>query len=327
MRRREFLALVGGAVAAWPLDARAQQGEIVRHVGVLMTLLENDTEAQNRCDAFVQKLRQTGWRLGGNLRVDYRMTAGQPDELRMSAEDLVKAAADVILATGSDAMVPLLQATRSLPIVFVDVSDPVGSGFVATLTRPGGNATGFAQADMAANGQWLEMLKLIAAGVKRIAVLNDPTTGLAQFAAVKATAEALNIPMVSLDARSDAEIANGVAEFARLPDGVLVVTTSAAAMRHRDLIVALAAKYKVPAVYSERLYPAAGGLLSIGPDQNEEYRMAADYVDRILKGEKPAEMPVRASAKIRLVINRTTAHALGLVLTPSLLARADEVID
>jgi putative ABC transport system substrate-binding protein len=327
MRRRDFLCILGGATATWPLAASAQPAGRGRRIGVLMPLAENDVETQNRVAAFVKGLKESGWMLGGNMRIDYRWAADRTDELSKSAIELVALAPDVILAAGSAAVVALLQTSRSVPIVFINVYDPVGAGFVASLDRPGGNATGFARPDLAATGPWLELLGQISAGVKRVAVLRDATlTSALQFVAMQSTAQPLGIAVSTIDVRQAAEIGPAVAEFARSPGGVLVVTASASVAKHRDLIIALAAQHRLPAIYSERLYPVAGGLLSIGPDINEEYRLAAEYVDRILRGERPAELPVRASAKTQLVINKRTADALGITLPPALLARADEII-
>jgi putative ABC transport system substrate-binding protein len=328
MKRRDFLFVVGAAAATWPFAAFAQPDARMRRVGVLMPLAENDAEMQNRIAAFVRGLKEAGWNLGGNVRIDYRWTADRIDELRKSADELVKLAPDVILAVGSNSVVALLQTTRTVPIVFINVYDPVGAGFIASLDRPGGNVSGFARPDLAASGPWLAALKHISADVRRVAVLRDATlTSALQFVAMQSTAQPLGITVSTIDVRHAAEIEAAVADFARVPGGVLVVTASSSVAKHRDLIIALAAKYRLPAIYSERLYPVAGGLLSIGPDIEDEYRLAAEYINRILKGERPENMPIRASAKTRVVINKRTANALGITMPPALLARADEIIE
>jgi putative ABC transport system substrate-binding protein len=328
MQRREFLGVLGGAAVAWPLAARAQQPERVRHIGVLMYLAADDAEAQARLAAFTQALKQLGWSDGRNLRIDTRWATA--DDVRRQAAELAALAPDVLVAgTGTATVAPLLQATRTVPIVFVTVIDPVGAGFVASLAQPGGNATGFTIFEYSMSGKWLELLKEIAPGVTRVAVLRDPAvaSGIGQFGAVQIVAPSLGVDLSPVDVRDAGEIERAVTAFARSPNGGLILTASALAVTHREIIVALAARHKLPAVYSDRLHVTAGGLISYGPDRVDQFRLAAGYVDRILKGEKPADLPVQAPTKYDLVINLKTAKALGLTVPPSLLARADEVIE
>jgi putative tryptophan/tyrosine transport system substrate-binding protein len=327
MRRREFITLLGGA-AAWPLAARAQQGERVRRIGVLMVQPASDSEGQARRAAFRQSLQQLGWSEGQNLRVDTHWATANEDVRRHAAE-LAALAPDVIVATATLAVVPLQQATRMVPIVFVNVIDPVGAGFVASLARPGGNATGFTAFEYGISGKWLELLKEMAPGVTRVAVLRDPGTvaGIGQFAAIQSVAPGLRVELSPADVRDAAEIERDIAAFARTSGGGLIVTGSPSATAHRELITVLAARHKLPAVYAFRFFVTAGGLISYGPDTITQYRRAASYVDRILKGEKPADLPVQAPTKYELVINLKTARALGLEIPPTLLARADEVIE
>jgi ABC-type uncharacterized transport system substrate-binding protein len=329
MRRREFITLLSGAVAAWPLTARAQQAERMRRVGVLMPHVQNNSVALARIAALSQELQQLGWSAGRNLAIDVHFAGAFAPGIRKHAAELVAAAPDVILANGSAAVGPLLEVTRTVPIVFVIVPDPVGGGFVDNLARPGGNATGFMQFEYGLSGKWLELLKQIAPGVSRAAIMRDPTspTGTGQFGAIQSVAPALGIdvsPMGMSDAR---EIERAVAAFARGPNGGLVVTGSALAQLHRDLIITLAARHKLPAVYFERFFVTAGGLISYGPDLVDQFRRAAAYVDRILKGEKPADLPVQAPTKYETVLNLKTAKTLGLDIPPTVLARADEVIE
>jgi putative tryptophan/tyrosine transport system substrate-binding protein len=295
VRRREFITLLGGA-AGWPLAARAQQGERVRHIGVLMTLAADDPQGQARIVAFVQGLQQSGWTDGRNVRIDIRWGAGDPERMRRYAAELVALAPDVILATGSVTVGPLLQATRTVPIVFVVVPDPVGAGFVNSLARPGGNATGFLQFEYVLSGKWLELLKQLAPGITRAAVLRDPaiSAGIGQFGAIQASAPSLGVEVVPVNVRAAVEIEDAITTFARSPNGGLIVTGSTLAIVHRDLIIALAARHKLPAVYYERFFVGSGGLSSYGPNLVEQYRHGAGYVDRILKGEKPADLPVQA---------------------------------
>jgi putative tryptophan/tyrosine transport system substrate-binding protein len=329
LKRREFVTLLGGVAAAWPLAARAQQPERMRRIGVLINLAADDPEGQAREAAFLQGLQQLGWTDGRNLRIDIRRTLGDAERTRRYAAELVALAPDVILVTGSNALGPLLQATRTVPIVFVVVPDPVGAGFVDSLARPGGNATGFIAFEYGISAKWLELLKQIAPGVTRAAVLRDPaiTAGIGQFAAIQSVAPSLGVDVMPVNVRDAGEIERAVTTFARSSNGGLIVTGSALAVGHRDLIVTLAARHKLPAVYWDRAPVTGGGLISYGPDLHDQYRRAAPYVDRILKGEKPADLPVQAPTKYELVLNLKTAKALGLDVPPMLLARADEVIE
>ena len=329
MRRRDFVALLGGAAVAWPLTARAQQGERARRVGVLLPAASDDVEFQARVGAFLQGLQQSGWSIGRNLRIDTRWATANADDIRRHAAELVTLAPDVILAHGASTMRPLLQVTRSVPIVFPVAGDPVAAGFVDSLARPGGNATGFMTFEYNLSGKWLELLKEIAPGVTRAAVLRDPTviTGASQFAAIQAVAPSLRVEVNPINLRDAGEIEHAVTAFARSSNGGLIVTTGGLAQLHRDLIITLAARHKLPAVYYERSFVSGGGLLSYGADYIDQYRQAAAYVDRILKGEKPGDLPVQAPTKYETVINLKTAKALGLEIPPSLLARADEVIE
>jgi len=329
MRRREFITLFGVAALAGPRAARAQQADRVRRVGVLMSRAAGDPEEQARFAGFLQGLQKLGWTDGRNVRIDARWAAGSAAAIRKHAAELVTLVPDVIVATGSAALTPLLQASRSVPIVFATVVDPVGSGFVTSLARPGGNATGFMMFEYNLSGKWLELLKQIAPGVTRAAVLRDPaiTAGIGQFAVIQSVAPSIGIDVSAVNLGDGAEIERAITEFAREPNGGLILTASALVTVHRDLIVALAARYRLPAVYVTRFFAAAGGLVSYGPDFVGQYRQAAGYVDRILKGEKPADLPVQAPTKYELVINLKTAKALGLTVPSSLLARADEVIE
>ena len=329
MRRREFITLVGGA-AAWPMVARAQQNERVRRIGVLVASPVDDAEWQARLAAFNEGLAQLGWIEGRNVRVDTRWATTNADELRKHAAELAAPTPDVLVgASGTTTVAALLQATRTVPIVFAIVVDPVGAGFVASLARPGGNATGFTMFEYGMSGKWLELLKQIAPGVTRAAVLRDPAiaSGIGQFGAIQAVAPSLGVELSPVDVRDAPEIERAVAAFAGIPNGGLVVTGSPSSTIHRDLIIALAARYKLPAVYWERFYVAAGGLISYGPDRLDQYRQAAGYVDRILKGEKAADLPVQVPTKFQIVINQRTAKALGIAVPQSVLTRADEVIE
>jgi putative ABC transport system substrate-binding protein len=330
LHRREFITLLGGTAAAWPLAARAQQPERVPRIGVLMASAADDPENQARMAAFLQGLAQLGWTDGRNVRIDTRWATTNADDLRRHAAELAALTPDVLVAaSGTSTVAPLLQATRAVPIVFVAVVDPVGAGFVASLARPGGNATGFLMFEYGLSGKWLELLKQVAPGVTRAAVLRDAAiaSGIGQFAAVQAVAPSLGVELSPVDARDVPEIERAVAAFASSGNGGLIVTPSPVANRHRDLIATLAARHRLPAVYGSRPYVAAGGLISYGPDLIEQYRRAAGYIDRILKGEKPADLPVQAPTKYELVINLKTAKALGLEIPATLLARADEVIE
>ena len=327
--RRELLAALGGAAAAWPLAAGAQQGGRMRRVGVLQNLASDDPAEQARLMAFGQGLQELGWTIGQNVRIENRWSAGDPDRIRRNTEEMVALAPDVILASGNAGVAPLLQATRTVPVVFVIVPDPVGAGFVDSLARPGGNATGFIAYEYGLSGKWLEVLKEIAPGVTRAAVIRDPAlaSGPGQFAAIQSIAPSLGVEVSPVNVRDAGEIERAITAFAHSPNGGLIVTGSALVGIHRHLIIALAARHKLPAVYVERTYVAAGGLISYGSDFLDQYRRAASYVDRILKGEKPADLPVQQPTKYELVINLKTAKALGLEVPPTLLARADEVIE
>jgi putative ABC transport system substrate-binding protein len=330
MKRREFITLLGGAAAAWPFSARAQQVERVRRIGVAMSTAEDDAESKARIAAFLQGLQQLGWADGHNVRIDTRWWgASDADANRRYAAELVALAPDVILASGGSVMGALLQATRTVPIVFTLTVDPVGAGYVASLVRPGGNATGFTSYEYSLSGKWLELLKEIAPGTTRAAVLRDPTIpqGIGLFGAIQAVAPSFGVEVSPIDVGDAPEIERGVTAFARSANGGLIVSGSGLAAVHRNLIITLAARHKLPAVYYERFFVAAGGLVSYGPDPIDPHRRAADYVDRILKGEKPADLPVQAPTKYVLAINLKTAKALGLDVPPSLLASADEVIE
>ena len=328
MRRREFLGVLAGAVAVLPRVARAQQGKRVRRVGVLMPFTANDPEAQARNALFEQSLRELGWMVGRDLQIDYRWPGGEAASIRRDAAELVALAPDVIMTVGSLTMGPMQQATQTIPIVFVNLADPVGAGFVQSLARPGGNATGFTNYEYSMSGKWVELLKQIAPNVKRVAILRDPTSaaGIGQFSAIQSAAQSLGVNLTPVSVRDAGEIERGVTEFARSDNGGLIVTSGGTAFR-RDLIIGLASRHKLPAVYPFRYYAKDGGLITYGPDPRDSVRHAAAYVDRILKGEKPADMPVQAPTTYELVINLKTAQALGLTVPPSLLARADVVIE
>jgi putative tryptophan/tyrosine transport system substrate-binding protein len=328
MRRRDFIAGLG-AVAACPLDARAHQDGRVRRIGVLLPATADDAVFQTWIGAFLQGLALSGWTIGRNVRIDTRWATVNAAEIRRHAAELVSLAPDVILATGASSLAPLLQATRTAPIVFANVSDPVGNGFADSLAQPGGNASGFMIFEFSICGKWLELVKQIAPGITRAAVLRDPTQGggTSQFAVIQAVAPSLKVEVNPVNMRSDAgEIERGIATFASAPNGGLIVTASGAAIHHRELIIALAARHKLPAVCWERYFVADGGLISYGPNIIDQYRQAARYVDRILRGEKPADLPVQAPSKYDTVINLKTAKALGLTIPETLLATANEVI-
>jgi putative ABC transport system substrate-binding protein len=328
-RRREFITLFGGAAATWPLVARAQQAGAVRRIGVLTGLAANDPEGQARIAAFLQGLEESGWSVGRNVRIDIRWSAGNAADTRKYAAELVALAPDIILASTTPAVAALLQATRTIPIVFTVVADPVGAGFVDSLARPGGNATGFITFEYGLAAKWPELLKEIAPGTTRAAVLRDPaiTAGIGQFAAIQTAAPSLGMEIVPVNVRDPGEIERGVAAFARVPNGGVIVTGSPLLALHRDLIIMLTARHKLPAVYNTRYFVADGGLMAYGPDLVGQHRPAARYVDRILKGEKPADLAVQTPTKYELVINLKTAKALGIDVPPTLLARADEVIE
>ena len=327
MKRREFITLLGGA-AAWPLAARSQQSERVRHIGVLMHVAATDPEGQAQVAALLQALQQLGWSDGRNVRIDTRWGENDVDRDRTYAAELVALAPDVILAAGTLSVAALRRETRTIPIVFNSVSDPVGAGFVDNLARPGGNITGFMIYEYSLSGKWLELLKEIAPRLTRAAVLRDSANpaGIAQFGAIRATASSLGVDVSPINARDAGEIERSIAAFASSADGGLIVTGSALEC-HSDLIITLAARYKLPAVYFVRYYVAAGGLISYGPDLVDQFRRAAGYVDRILRGEKPADLPVQAPTKYETVLNLKTAKALGLDIPATVLARADEVIE
>jgi putative tryptophan/tyrosine transport system substrate-binding protein len=329
MRRREFIAFLGGGIAGWPLAARAQQPERVRRIGVLMPLAADDPEARARLIAFMQALQHLGWADGRNVEIDTRWGALNAGDIRKFAAELVELAPDVIFTMSSVTVAALLQATRTIPIVFTIVADPVGAGYVDSLARPGGNATGFTIYEYSISGKWLELLKEIAPRVTRAAVLRDPAiaSGPGQFAAIQAVAASLGVELRPVDVRDAGEIERAIAVVAQSANSGVIVTGSTGAAAHRELIIALAARHRLPAVYNSRFWPAGGGLISYGPDFLDQFRRAASYVDRILKGEKPADLPVQAPTKYELVINLKTAKALGLEVPPTLLARADTVIE
>jgi putative tryptophan/tyrosine transport system substrate-binding protein len=328
VRRREFIGLLGSATA-WPVAARAQQPDRMRRIGVLTTIAADDPEAQARLTTFRAHLEQLGWTDRRNMQIETRFGGGDADRIRKSATELVALAPDVILAIATPALAPLLQLTHTVPIVFVIVADPVGAGFVDSLARPAGNATGFTTYDYSASAKWLELLKEIAPSVKRVGVLRDPalTLGTAQFAAIQAMAPTVGVEVTPIGLRDAGEIERGIDALARMSNAGLVVTGSSLTVVHRHLIIALAARHKLPAIYYERFPVKDGGLFSYGPSHLDQLRLAAGYVDRILKGEKPADLPGQAPTKYELVINLKTAKALGLTVPPSLLARADEVIE
>jgi putative tryptophan/tyrosine transport system substrate-binding protein len=329
VKRRAFIAGIGAAAASLPLASRAQQPGRMRRIGVLVGASADRMDAQTRHATLLQGLQQLGWSEGRNLRIDTRWGAADADDIRKYAAELVALAPDVILAAGNAPVERLLQATRTVPIVFVIVLDPVGSGIVDSLSRPGGNATGFMQFEYSLTAKWLELLKQVAPGVTRAAVLRDSAiaAGIGQFAVIQSVARSVGVEVSPINGRDASEIERAIAAFARTSNGGLIVTASALAGVHRELIITLAARHKLPAVYSNRFFVAAGGLISYGADFIDQYRRAAGYVDRILKGEKPADLPVQAPSMYELVINLKTAKALGLELPPTLLARADEVIE
>jgi putative ABC transport system substrate-binding protein len=329
MRRREFIALVGSGIAGWPLAARAQQPDRVRRIGVLLPAAADDPVWQTRFGAFLQGLQQSGWTIGHNVRIDTRWATIKAAEIRRHAAELAALAPDVILAYGTSTLPSVLQATRTVPTVFLAVGDPVGAGLVDSLARPGGNATGFMAYEWSLSGKWLELLKQIAPSVTRAAVLRDTSigSGASQFAVIQALAPSLRVEVSPVNVSSAGEIERAVADFARAPNGGLIAAGSSPLRFHRDRIVKLAARHKLPAVYFERVFVDAGGLISYGPNYIDQFRQAAGYVDRVLKGEKPADLPVQAPTKYELVINLKTAKALGLEIPPMLLARADEVIE
>ena len=330
MKRREFITLLGGTAAAWSANARAQQQfERMGRIGVLMNLSADDPESVARVAAFQESLRDLGWIVGRNIQMDVRWAPGNFGDNRKYAAELVALAPDAILASTTVALGPLLELTRTIPIVFVNATDPVGGGYVESLARPGGNATGFLLFEYSMSAKWLELLKEIAPRLSRVAVLRDPTiaAGTGQFGAIQAVAPALGVELHPLNIRDAGEIERALGAFARGANGGLIVTASTLATLHRELIVTLAARQKLPAIYFFRFFVARGGLISYGPNPIDPYRRAASYVDRILKGEKPGDLPVQAPTKYELVVNLKTAKALGLTVPQSVLARADEVIE
>jgi len=328
IRRRDFITLLGGA-AAWPLAARAQQSERMRRIGVLMNFAADDPAGQARVLAFAQALAQLGWIDGRNARIDIRWGASDPEHIRRYAAELIALAPDVILTVASAITGPVLQATRDVPIVFVQVAELVAAGFVETLARPGGNATGFMLYEYDIGGKWLELLKEIAPGVKRVAFLQNPAiaAGPGQFGAIQASAQSLGVEVRSIAVHDGGETERVINAFARPSNGGLIVAGGSSEVLHRDVIIKLAARHQLPALYSDCAFITDGGLIAYAPDRVDQYRRAAGYVDRILKGEKPADLPVQAPTKYELIINLKTAKALGLVVPPTLLARADEVIE
>jgi putative ABC transport system substrate-binding protein len=328
MKRREFISLLGGAAVVRPLAARAQQPDRVHRVGVLFPLTADDPETQARKVVFEQSLNHLGWTVGRNLQIDYRLAGGAADPIRRSAAELVALAPDVLMTFGSATVGPAQQATRTIPIVFVNVADPVGAGIVQSLARPGGNATGFTNFEYSMSGKWVDLLKQIAPHVTRLAVLRDAATaaGMGQFGAIQSAAQSLAVELTPVGVRDIDEIERGVSVFARAANGGLIVTAGGTGFR-RNLIIGLASRYKLPAVYPFRYYAVDGGLITYGPNTHDPVRRAAEYVDRILKGEKPADLPVQAPTKYELVINLKTAKALGLDIPATVLARADEVFE
>jgi len=328
MRRREFITLLGGA-AAWPLQARAQQGERMRRLAVLMGTGADDAIGQARLAAFLQGLGQLDWMVGRNVRIDVRWTAADADHTRGYAAELVALAPDVILASTGSVVGPLRRLTRTVPIVFTETADPVGAGFVETLARPGGNVTGFLSFEYGLSGKWLELLKQIAPPVTRVAVLRDAAlpSGTGQWGAIQSVAPSFGVELRATDVYDTGEIERTITAFARTPNGGMILTASAFSLAHRNLLITLAARHKLPAVYFQRGFVVEGGLASYGANTIDMHRSAATYVDRILKGDKPADLPVQAPTKYELVVNLKTAKALGLDVPPTLLARADEVIE
>jgi ABC-type uncharacterized transport system substrate-binding protein len=327
MRRREFITLLGGAVA-WPLAARAQQSERMRRIGVLMHTAADEPESQARLAAFMQGLQESGWAVGRNLRIDYRWSVGDSARLYKDAAELVALAPEVILGGVGATAAALQQASRTVPVVMAQGIDPVGNGYVESLAQPGGNITGFIQFEYSLAGKWMELLKEVAPGVTRVGVLREPgNAAIGQWAMIQAMAQSFGAELRRIDLREASEIERSVTAFARSPKGGLIVAVSAATTRYRDLIVTLATRHKLPAIYANRYFVSGGGLIFYGPDFVDQYRRAATYVDRILKGEKPADLPVQAPTKYELVVNLKTAKALGLEIPPTLLARADEVIE
>src|SRR5262245_3801583 len=329
MRRRDFIKAIAGSAFVWPLMARAQQGERMRRLGIIIGTAREESETKARITTFLQELKHLGWDEGRNVRIEMRASAGNLSAARKYAAELVEFAPDVILASGSSTVTPLLEATQTVPIVFTITADPVGNGLVDSLARPGGNATGFMNFEYGLTGKWLELLKEIAPSITRAAVLRDPSipAGIGQFAVIQILAPPLGLDVSAINVRDAREIERGVAKFARFANGGLVVSASPGTVIHRDLIVALADRHKLPAVYWDATAVSNGGLISYGTDLIDQHRQAAGYIDRILKGEKPADLPVQAPNKYELAINLKTAKALGLSVSPALLARTDKVIE
>jgi putative tryptophan/tyrosine transport system substrate-binding protein len=328
MRRREFITLLGGAAAAWPLGARAQQPERTRRIGMLMNVAADDPEVPARIAAFAQGLQETGWMVGRNVRIDYRWGAGDSVRYRKYAEELASLGPDVLVGYGS-ATAAALKASGTKPVVFLSSIDPVGAGLVMSLARPGTNTTGFTAFEYGTSGKWLEIAREMVPGVKRIAVLRDPTTssGIGQFAAIQSSAFSVGVELSAISLHDAKEMADGVAAFAGDGNRAIIVTASGNALVHRKLIILLAVRHRMPAVFADRVFVADGGLVAYGPDRIEQFRRAADYVNRILRGEKAADLPVQTPTKYELVINLKTANALDLTVPSTLLARADEVIE
>jgi putative ABC transport system substrate-binding protein len=328
MRRREFIGLLGGT-AAWPLIARAQQAERMRHIGLLAHLAADDPQMQTRVGAFLQGLQQSGWAVGRNLRIDFRWAAGNTNNIPKFAAELAALSPEVVLASTSLVVAALQQTSRSMPVVFVQVIDPVGGGFVDSLARPGRNATGFMNFEYGLSGKWLELLKQTAPSITRVAVIRDPAiaAGTGQLGAIQGVAPSFGVELVPISLQDAGELERGIAHFVRGSSDGLIVTASPLAIVHSEAIITLATRYKLPAVYFDRSFVSSGGLISYGPDLVEQWRGAAGYVDRILRGEKPADLPVQAPTKYELLINLKTAKALGMSMPPTLLARADEVIE
>jgi putative tryptophan/tyrosine transport system substrate-binding protein len=328
MKRREFITLIGGAAVAWPFAALTQQHERMRRIGVLMPFVAGDPEAQVRSTVFAQTLQELGWTVGRNLQIDYRFAGGEADRVRHYAAELVALAPDVIMTVGSITVAPMQQATRTIPIVFTNLADPVGAGIVQSLARPGGNATGFTNFEYSMSGKWVELLKQIAPHIRRAAVLRDPTAaaGIGQFAAIQGVAQSLGVELTPVAVHDTAELERSMAAFARAANSGMIVTAGGTGFR-RDLIIRLASRHKLPAVYPFRYYAKDGGLITYGPDTLDPVRRATEYVDRILKGEKPADLPVQAPVKYEVVLNLKIAKALGLTMPDTVLAIADEVIE
>lgn len=328
MRRREFFGVIGGA-AAWPLGANAQKGERVRRIAILLPAASDDAEFQTRVGALLQALQQLGWSIGRNVRIDTHWATANAAEIHKQASELALQAPDIIVAHGTSTVRPMLQETQTIPIVFPVAADPVGAGLVNSLARPGGNVTGFMVNDYSISGKWLELLQEVSPNLNRVAVLRDPTqgSGTSEFAVIQAMAQSLRVEVNAVNVRDPAEIERAVAAFSNVSEGGLIVTSGGSAIIHRDLIIRLASQRKLPTVYFEHLFVSAGGLMSYGASEVDQYRQAASYVDRILKGEKPADLPVQTPIKYELAINLKAANAIGLAVPPTLIARADEVIE